>query len=442
MSRTVEIVMAAGAVPALAGGLGALALGVGGAAYAAYSLVKQLHEDYQDGLKEFHQRADMDAQTRQGLADGEREKADEARALIAHTQTTSPTDADALFLQHRVRQLQQRLSRESATEFAQQCDTLLAEMAQAPAQFARHLDAYRRLAETAAEKRPAAAGLLPEVIAALREEILAPLLDAPEVAETRQQLLEQLDVLQTVAVRQPTVARQGLTVLRQRVYREMQAQAKRRQVQVEQAAERRYLLSEIYAKTRAIMALPDIVDLVEQAKALHACAGQVLAQGDDDELAALRQLAQESGELFAACEELLGGQVVSAYMQDEVSEVLTSLGYQVQQVAGEEHQHRLVTPVDDAHGIEFRMEGIGRMKTEMVALTPEATAATPEDQEKICRIIDQVIEQMKGRHENVRERYRTSLKHEEELRVVEIDADDVEKLRVTIAPREKRIDES
>lgn len=433
MSRTVEMLIAAGSLPAAAGGLGALALGVGGAAYGVYAILKQLQQDYQNGLQEFRRKAALDEQDRRSLADREQDKTDEGLDLVARTRVTSTTDANARFLRHRVEQLQQRHAEN--TELAEQCARLLEKIAQSPDQFNAHLESYRKLAD-AAGKRKTADSLQAE-IAALREEIHSTLLDDPEVSETRAQLLAQLDNLATVAVRQRTVASQGLSVLRQRVYREIQALAERKQIQTRIAEERRYLVSEIFAKTRAILRVPDAPEFAEQAQALMTRLNQALAR--DAELAEIQALAQQAGELFAACENALCLQVTSAYMQEEMTDVLQSLGYRVTRAVGDTDENRFVAAVDAAHGIEFSVEGLG-LKTEMVALTPDAINATAEDQEKICSVMDQVVLQMRKRHGNIRERHRTSLKSGEQLRVVELPAE--ETAHGAAAPREMTIDGS
>jgi len=431
MSRTVEMLIAAGSLPAAAGGLGALALGVGGVAYGVYAILKQLQNDYQDGLQEFHQKATVDAQTRQNLSDQERDKTEEGLDLVARTRVTSTTDANAQFLLHRVEQLQERHSEN--TEIIEQCTKLLKKIAQSPDQFNSHLEAYRRLADAAGKRRTG--DTLQEEIAALREEIESSLLD--DVAETRAQLLAQLDNLQAVAVRQRTVAGQGLSVLRQRVYREIRAQAERRQIQTRIAEERRYLVSEIFAKTQAILRVPDAPEFAAQAQALTTRLNQALA--GDAELTEIQALARQTGELFAACENALSLHVMSAFMHEEMTDVLQTMGYAVTDIAGEADDYRFVTAVDDVHGIEFHVDGLG-LKSEMVALTPDAINATDEDQEKVCHVMDQVVLQMRKRYGNIRERHRTSLKSGELLRVVEISAE--EAAPHAAAPREMTLDES
>jgi hypothetical protein len=438
MSRSVEIALAAGSLPMFAGGLGALALGAGGVAYGTYLLLKRLHEDYQEGVQEFHCQSDIEARVRQGLAVREREKTDEALASIALTRATTSTDVNAEFLRHRVEGLQERHAHGTDDQFTQQCRELLAEIAQAPERFNAHLESYRRLADAAVAKPRSTRDTLPEEIAALREEILSPLLDIPEAAETRAQLLSQLDALQEVAVRQRTVARQGLTVLRRRVYREIKMQAERRETQARAAEARRNLVSDTLARLQAVMRLPEMPDFTERAREMGARLSEALAR-DDEKLAEIQQLAGQAGELFAACEKALSEQVMSAYIEEELTEVMVSLGYQVTRIPGEDSfQHRLVTTVDDAHGIEFEVDS-GHIKSEMVALTPDASVTDPQAEEKVCHIMDQFIATFKAHHQGSREVFRTSLQPEEELRVVEIAEE--ETITADSARKEIRIEE-
>jgi len=443
MSRTADIVIDAGAriigigtLATASGGLGAVALGAGGVAYGTYLLLKRLQEDYQEGLQEFHRQSSLEAHIRQELSEREREKTVEALALIAQTRVASSIRTDADFLRQRIEELQQRHAGDAGKEFTQGCRKLLAEIEQAPERFNAHLDSYRRLADAAGKSR-VARGALPEEIAALREEILSPLLEAPEVAETRAQLLTQLDALKEVAVRQRTVARQGLTVLRRRVYRELKLQAERRQARVTAAEARRHLVSDILAKIQAIMRLPEMPAFTDRARELSARLNEALARdnGNQDEI---QLIAGQAGELFSDCEKALTSQVTTAYIEDELTDVMVSLGYQITRIPGEGDRHSLVSAVDDAHGIEFRVDG-GHINSEMVALTRDASVIDPEAEEKVCSIIDQVVANIKERHQGVRERFRTSLRPEEQLRVVEIEQE--ETTPSAVASKEMTIDE-
>jgi|GEM_PF-1859845 len=441
MSRTADIVIdavprviATGTLAAASGGLGAVVLGAGGVAYGTYLLLKRLQEDYQVGLHEFHRQANLEAKLRQQLARNEREKTDEALALIEQTRVSSTIQTDADFLRRRVEDLQQRHTGE---EFTQGCRKLLAQIEQAPERFNAHLDAYRRLADAAGKQ--AFRNTLQDEIAALREEILSPLLDAPEVAETRAQLIAQLDALKEVAVRQRTVARQGLTVLRRRVYREIKTQAERRQARANAAEERRRLVGDILAKIQAIMRLPEMPAFTDRARELSARLSEALTR-EEGGLEEIQRIADQAGELFSACEQTLTGQVTTAYIEDELTEVMVSLGYQITRIPGEGDRHSLVSAVDDAHGIEFRVDG-GHINSEMVALTPDAAVIDTETEEKVCGVVDQVIDELKKRQDGVRERFRTTLQPGDQLRVVE--TGEMEEITAAdVELKKMRIDES
>jgi len=92
-------------------------------------------------------------------------------------------------------------------------------------------------------------------------------------------------------------------------------------------------------------------------------------------------------------------------------------------------------------GVEFQVGEEGRLGAEMVALTPETAVVDQESQEKVCGMIDQVIDELKKRQDGVRERFRSTLQPGEALRVV--DAGGEEETTGTHAELKKmRIDES
>lgn len=438
MSRTVDIVVSTTGVLGASGGVGIIALGIGAAAYGAYSVLKGLRDDYQQGLQEFHQRAQEEEQTRQTLSDQQREDQEQAQVLIAQTKVNSTLNANTVFLQHRVQQLQSRLTGELQEKLQARCEELVKDIARTPHLFSEHLEAYRRLSESASDagKYQGAAGIAGE-IAALREEILSPVLEAPAVAEARQQLLTQLDALEAVGKRQILVARQGLTLLRQRVYREIQTRVEEQQARARRVEEARALTGDIYAKLQALAAV-GIADINEKIEELRKWFSEILAQGETGEMDPLRRLAQQTNELFAACENLLQEELTASYIRDQVSDVLLSLGYQVQQISEGGAEQKLVTQIDGELGIEFHLDGTGHLGTEMVGLHDGATAGE-EEQEKICRIVDEVIEALHQRNLTTRERFRTSSANDS-LRIIDVPPQEEPAQQTT--PNQQRMNQS
>ena len=312
-----------------------------------------------------------------------------------------------------------------------------------------HFDAYDRLFDsfTAGTQGGADAATISSAtasaLAILREEINSPLLAAAECSETRAALLSQLDTVAALAAgRQAAVAGQALTLLRQRVNRELREQAARLQERASEREALRLLVSDMLAKLQAVAGLPTLPEFVQRAAALLTQLRAELAQPSADSMAALTGLQQEVDTLFSAGEKALQGALMSAYISNNVSEVLLSLGYRVAQIdpeAGAE-PHACVAAFDDSTGVQFNVDEAGRLTTEMVALDARSAEVERGKQEKVCSMIDQVLEALKARDWQLRERFRSNFAEEEQLRVVELPATDSHHDDAT-TPMMKRIDE-
>lgn len=445
MSRAVEVVITASAVlPALASGVGLATLGVGAVAYAAIEMARRLQQDYQDALGAYQLRCAADADQRAASTAQQQALLAAAAELAARTQFTAHGDPDADFLLAGVQRLEERPAAQANVQLVAQCRALREAIAREPDAVTAHLEAYRRLADivtAATAARPATA--LAEEAAALRAELQSPWLDAPDCTESRTQLLAQLDALQAVATRQPTLARQGMDMLRQRLTREMQAQVERHRQRRQQAEARRALVGDIFAKLQALSRQPELGAPAQQADALSRELGSLLADAPADEMAQLAQFDARVNALFDACVQQLQEQAVAAIISDQVATVLVELGYQVTQLPTDDapDDRTLVAAYDNTLGIEFHVGGNGLMRTEMVALTADAVDADAETQEKVCTVIDHVIDALQDRQYGVRERFRKSLTPGERLRV--IDAEVLEAPRAQAAvPQQQRIDES
>jgi hypothetical protein len=127
-------------------------------------------------------------------------------------------------------------------------------------------------------------------------------------------------------------------------------------------------------------------------------------------------------------------------MRDQVTDVLLAMGYKVAQVAPEESSdnHALIASVGNDIGIEFHVNGKCQMGAQMVALSDDAAHAGQEHEERICHLIDQVLTTLQARQCLVRERFRSTLAPDEDLRVVELPAGDVQVTRVADAPASRR----
>jgi hypothetical protein len=162
-----------------------------------------------------------------------------------------------------------------------------------------------------------------------------------------------------------------------------------------------------------------------------------------DELAGLRAIAEQAEKLFAACERTLEEQTATSYVEDQMAEVLRSMGYQVAQIAAEEpsQPRTMFAAVDDKLGIEFHLDKGGKVGTEIVALTPEAADLDHANQEKVCGLIDRVFQAMRGRECEVRERHRKRLRSGQQLRVVELPKTTITTVQEIQEPKRMRAEE-
>jgi hypothetical protein len=410
--------------------------------YVAYRMMDQLQKDYKAGLEEFHVRAEAEAEHMALELQGEERQRTATTALLESAQVTGILDANRTFLLHRVTQLLDAVAPLDNAALLTQCEALRVEIEQSERPVESQLEALRRLAEEAG------AAVLPTVsafdmqVAVLQEEIKSPLLETPEAREVREELLEGLAKLKQVAVRQRAVAKQGLTLLRQRVYRELQAQAEIQQERLRQAEARRRMAGELSAKLHALSRLTDLPTFAASAHRFLQRLADILATGGEEELENLTALGKDVDYLYDTCERTLRQHVVSDYISDQVSDVLASMGYQVRQVEREEGgEQTFVANIDNTVAVEFHVGEEGRLGAEMVALNPEAATVDADAQEKVCSVVDQVIDGLKERHEGVRERFRTTLQPGDALRVV--DAGEIEEtIDTDVASKKMRIDES
>jgi len=453
MSGVVDVLVLPPLVPTLVAGgaaFGAL-LAASAAGYAAYSALDKLRRDYEQGLTEFRQRSAEEQQQRTQLANQQIAASNLAVMLAETTNTATTENATVTFLREHAQELAQRIAEMPAPnqELLTECQSLLEDMTAAPAEMERHFKAYDRLftafsaeAEHAVDAT-ALKSATASALAILREEIASPLLDAPECTEVRAELLSQLATVEALAVgRQASVAGQGLTLLRQRVYRELRQQAERLQTRATEQQAIREAVSEMLAKLQAISQLTMLPASCRRAETLLGHLRVELANPSAEHLAALQGIGKNVDALFAACEKALHEQLLTQYVSHSVSDVLLSLGYRVAEITPEEaEQQSYVAAFDDAVGVQFNIDGTGHLTTEMVALNAGAAEVNRDTQEKVCSMIDQVLDALKQHDYQVRERYRSHFEESETLRVVELPASETHESH-TAEPKVMRIDES
>ncbi len=312
----------------------------------------------------------------------------------------------------------------------EQCTALLQEIEANPSQVAPAFEKYRLLAAQAAALLAAGSegttlkAILAEELTVLRDEILSPVLAEERHTELRAKLLAQCASLEEMIAGQPIVAKQGLALLRERLYRELQQQADAQQRRLSRAEEVRTLVGEALAKLQAVIE-QEQPEFSAQATVLLERFSIALAQQPDD-LATLHQLAELADQIFTGYLHFIEAQTVTSYVGDQISDVLLTLGYRVSQIAPENpaEQRAYVAEVGDDLGLAFRLDGQGQLKTELVALNEQAAGSGQAAQERICTLTDKIFAALRARDCTVRERFRSSLTPGEKLRVMEATFDE------------------
>ena len=450
MSSAVEIVvtpLVAPSLPSLLPLLPTLAtagatIGVCAAAYGTYVAIDRLRKGYQTALKEFAADSDAGEQARQSLAHDQQLAAVMAAATAELTQVSAVEDAGTAFLRHRLRVLAEQSSSLPDQDLPLQCLTLLRTIEESPTNITAHLTAYHQLTQALIAARVAnpSESAVDEELAALREEIQSPLLTTQKRVGTQRLLLNQLEKLQLLKARQPHLALQGIKLLRERMHREAGLQAERRDAQRKAAEEMQLLIANCHARLTAVSELPDLPDQAAHAVALFHQLNAALARASTRNLGELRQLTQQADTLFTECERLLQERLVATYISDQVATVLQELDYQVTEVAPDNAQHAtLLAKVDNDVAIELRVQGNGKLTTEMVALSEDASRQGQTSQEKVCAVVDQLVSELAKRQCKVRERFRTSLTDGEMLRVVEAPPEE-ESIITQKTPKQQRME--
>jgi hypothetical protein len=98
-----------------------------------------------------------------------------------------------------------------------------------------------------------------------------------------------------------------------------------------------------------------------------------------------------------------------------------------------------VAPLSGDLGVEFTVDGEGRLVSEAVALGPAATTIDAPAQEHVCSLVDQVLEHLRARQCTVRERSRRPFKAGHRLRAVQCAATTAPPAHA--APKQQRMDD-
>ncbi|HOS44830.1 MAG TPA: hypothetical protein PK794_14175, partial [Armatimonadota bacterium] len=363
------------------------------------------------------------------------------------TQLRREMDATVEFLQGRLAALAERIDGAPTPDpsLAAQCAQLRMALEEATGELGLYVEQYHRLTDAvaaAAAGAPAARSALAGELSALREELASPLFATADYAAAKAQLVAQADALETMLARNPDIAGQGVSLLRERIHREAQWQADRREQRAKAAEEMRLLVGDTLAKLQALASQTVLPDYRAQAEALLAALANALATAED-ELERVRGMADEAAQLYEDCRRALEEQAVSAYISEQVREVLLSLGYQVSLVPGqgETDSPALIAAADGRVGVSFHTDGAGHLKTEVVAFSEQHAVADAETKEKVCALVERVLVSLRDREWYVREKYRITVKEGERLQVVTLPGREESAAATAAAQHSRKVDE-
>ncbi|MEI7831785.1 MAG: hypothetical protein WCJ56_01085 [bacterium] len=445
MSCTVSVFTAPSLFPAGIGlGTAAATAGIVAlAGYGSYVAIQRLRRDYQETYCEFNTRALEHAQLRIEFTAQNSAAATMAASLAASTLVQANEAATLTFLHEHLDMLAERIPMmpDPNPDLAARCQLLLESLAADPDNIEEIVTQYRGIFEEyAAAIAKSGSGLkegLADELLLLRSELRAPFFATAAGQKLHEQFLTQLTHMEAVAKRQPAVAAQGIALLQTRIHRELQTWAEQQTRQAKEATEMRMRVGDMLGKLQALSNQTYMQYFSDRATVLLQQLNAALTAQESDAFTAVRKLSTEVDELYAACEKTLEEQTMAAYLQDQLSDVLLSMGYNVSQVPAEQ---KLLASVDNQVGLEFHLGENGRIDTEMVALKQSAAKSGAENEERVCNLADKVFKALAQRDIEVRERFRTHLDDDEELRVVEMPEQQTTAVKHAEQPRKMTLD--
>jgi hypothetical protein len=400
---------------------------VGGVSYGAFLALRRLQEDYEVGLQEFSARADEAALHREE-AQAEQAAVQAVATSLAMVTHQVAVDVSAAFLRDQVAKLVTRVGDIPSPDpfLPAECAALRAALAEPDCDVTALMERYHTLSVAVAAAAVSAAKTrthaLSAEMAALRQELQAPLLQDAECVALREQFTQQLAALDGMAARNPDVALQGVGLFRERLHRELQTLAERSAQRRRDADAVRELVADALARLRALATQTTMPEAATAAQALLARLADTLTGAG--ELAVVRALHGQALALYDAVAKALEEQAMTAYVSAQVRDVLQSLGYQVSEVPSEGGGSSLVAAVEGGVGVQFITDESGHLKTEVVAFSESAAVAGEETKERVCALTDKVFSALRERDWTVRERYRMTVKKGKRLPVIDLLATD------------------
>lgn len=392
---------------------------------AVYMAAKKMRADYQAALGEYNSRSDREsalfASQNAAFACAQQK----ARELSLSLSEAAREDPNTAFFLGSLGRLKNQIGGPSgdgpsdSNALIARCDELLDLVAagQASSQWAAFEKLAGKVSQYNSQKKASsprtsreamALEVVQEQVAVLRAEINDSMLANAKSASTRELLLERLSAIEKVAASQPLTALQSLTLLQGRVRSEMRAAAEKAKRETKNAARMRELVGRISAHAQSVLQ-QNVLQAPRREAELALKKLSTLVTATPVELSALEALATETEALFNATEKAIEEQAMAAYLEDQVGQVLSGLGYRVT-TASNGDDSKMVAVLDSGLGVRLNIDGTGNLAGEMVAFSESTAQVSDAAQEKVCNLMDDIFDGLRRRNLVVREKKRKNLK--------------------------------
>ncbi len=405
---------------------------------AIYLVARQMRSDYQSALSQWDERERSEERDRSENRAVFAESMRAAKSLALELSPQSAADPNTAFLLGALSRMRARLGAGDnpdsprsphAAALRAQCETLIAEVAGQSA--SAQLSAFEQLNAAVAaylatrveERRGTSADIAQAVredVAALEADVKASPLSRGGRSAVFNTILERASQVRELAAREPKMAVQALQLLQERARSEIKRAAQEDATRVKNAARARELAGLISANACAVLN-QTVLDAPraqanEMLKKLSA-----LVSATPVELDSLERLQGQSAALFEQTQSALDERAMQTYLEDQVQQVLTGLGYRVSSAT---HSEQMVAVLDSGTGVQLLIDGKGALEGKMVALSEGAREVSSHEQERVCGLMDAVFDGLRRRNLVVREKKRRNFKAgQETLQVVQLESD-------------------
>ncbi|HEX2948005.1 MAG TPA: hypothetical protein VHV83_00285 [Armatimonadota bacterium] len=404
--------------------------------------------DLQLALQEYLNRQQQ-SQARQDNAEKQLQDAlAKASALAKRTYQQSDQDATQDFLANQLTRLEKRILQLPNTvqaECFQQLTVLQQQQTDAPTLINAcfHLAEKVGALQVTTQQRlnnPDGRESLHGEIATLREEIASTNITDSAFKQISQEITKQLCVIDALVDSQFAVAAQGVENARERFYRELRNAVERDQRRTHEQEIQRKRVDNALEKLQELLGERQLPEFIPQANSLLLRISRVLSSEPNS--SQLSVMIDEVESLYAAYTKTLRDGAEKEFLRNQLIDAALSLGLSIKETA--QNDESVITGMTPDLGIEFHLEQQGRVRAEMVAFNEDGAEVFPATIEEGITRADQVIERLKDRQCQVRERFRHLHKHPDghRLRVVQIisrDQQTVMQATVT-APKQMRAD--